>query len=69
MKVICDFRKQDVELNGQGAPLVPIGDKLLFNKYKYCINLGGISNISYVIENERVAYDICPVNIILNLFS
>ncbi|KAM3134975.1 hypothetical protein pb186bvf_012975 [Paramecium bursaria] len=69
LKVICDFRKQDVELNGQGAPLVPIGDKLLFNKYKYCINLGGISNISYDIENERVAYDICPVNIILNLFS
>lgn len=48
---------------------MPIGDKLLFNKYKYCINLGGISNISYDVDNMRIAYDVCPVNIILNLLS
>jgi anhydro-N-acetylmuramic acid kinase len=67
--VISDFRTLDVAFGGQGAPLVPIGDSLLFADYDYCVNLGGFANISYQFKNERVAYDICPVNIVLNIFA
>jgi anhydro-N-acetylmuramic acid kinase len=68
-KVICDFRTNDLALGGQGAPLVPIGDRIFFNAYDYCLNLGGISNISFEVKGKRIAYDIGLANMILNYIT
>lgn len=68
-KVICDFRVQDVQLGGQGAPLVPIGDRILFQEYDYCMNLGGFSNVSFEENNTRIAFDISAVNTVLNFYA
>jgi anhydro-N-acetylmuramic acid kinase len=67
--VIYDFRSLDVLKGGEGAPLVPAGDRFLFQDYDVCLNLGGIANLSMDVQKQRIAYDICFCNMGLNYLA
>lgn len=69
LPVVSDLRSLDVAFGGQGAPIVPIGQKLLFGEYHYFLNIGGIANISVNKEGNYIAFDVCPANRILNMLA
>ncbi len=69
INVVSDLRAMDVALGGQGAPIVPMGEKLLLGDYTYLLNLGGIANISANLPDNYIAYDICPANRVLNMLA
>ena len=66
---ICDFRGLDVALKGEGAPLVPIGDRDLFSAFASCLNIGGIANISFTKHDHTIAFDVCIANMALNYLA
>ncbi len=69
LPVISDLRSLDVALGGQGAPIVPVGDKLLFGNYDYLLNIGGIANITAKQGDSYIAFDVCPANQVLNTLA
>lgn len=69
INVVSDLRAMDVALGGQGAPIVPMGEKLLFPGYKYFMNIGGIANISALTNDAYAAFDVCPANKVLNMLA
>ncbi len=66
---LTNLRQADIDLGGSGAPIVPIGDLHLFSEYKYCLNIGGIANISIKKDYKIIAFDICTANQVLNYFA
>jgi anhydro-N-acetylmuramic acid kinase len=66
LPVVTDLRALDLAFGGQGAPIVPIGEKLLWKGYDYFLNIGGIANIS-MNAAQYIAFDICPANRVLNI--
>ncbi len=68
LPVVADLRAMDVALGGQGAPIVPIGEKLLFSEYDFFLNIGGIANISKN-DEQYIAFDVCPANRVLNMLA
>jgi len=67
LPVVSDLRAMDIAFGGQGAPIVPIGEKLLLYDYDMFLNLGGIANLSFNQAGQYIAFDVCPANRVLNM--
>lgn len=67
--VICNFRSQDIAIDGEGAPVAPIVDQYLFLEYDFFLNIGGIANITFLQPDKTIAFDICPANQVLNALA
>ncbi|MEJ7829383.1 MAG: anhydro-N-acetylmuramic acid kinase [Segetibacter sp.] len=69
INVVSDLRAMDVAFGGQGAPIVPIGEKLLLSDYSLCLNIGGIANLSFKGDSGYIAFDICAANRVMNMLA
>ncbi len=69
INVVSDLRILDVVLGGEGAPIVPVGERLLWKKFPFFLNLGGIANISFNKAETYIAFDVCPANRVLNMLA
>ena len=69
LPVVSDLRAMDIAFGGQGAPIVPLGEKLLFAGYDFFLNIGGIANLSMKKKDGIIAFDVCPANRILNMLA
>ncbi len=69
INVVNDLRTMDMALGGQGAPIVPVGEQLLFENYLYFLHLGSVANISFNDRGNYTAFDVCPANRVLNLLA
>lgn len=69
LPVVTDLRAMDIAFGGQGAPIVPKGEQLLFPDYKYFLNIGGIANISINNQGQFIGFDICAANRVLNMLA
>ena len=71
--VVFNFRANDLKNGGQGAPLAPIYHKYLISKNNIngpaCfINIGGISNLTYIDDKNIIGFDTGPGNVLINDF-
>jgi len=69
LTTVVDFRSQDIAVGGQGAPLVPFGEKYLFPEHKHFLNIGGIANLSVHEKDKSIAFDVSAANMVLNYIS
>ena len=69
LPVVSELRALDIAFGGQGAPIIPVGEKLLWKDHSMFLNIGGIANISFNLPDTYIAYDVCPANRVMNMIA